>query len=241
MRLESTLSASLLQPKQPGRAADPANMTTFVCATCGKPFTGWTCRPRKYCSTTCSDAAKIGRPLPPGVVTGRAANPKNMTAFICEICGVSFTKRADRPRRFCSDACRIIGRRGVPTVIPITVGKVKADCPQCGETFEFYASWPRRFCSMKCYGASRFEGYAPYYGPRWDDACEAVRQRDGVCQRCGKAPKNNERALDVHHLTPFRLFGLERCDEANQLSNLVALCRSCHGIVEWSETRRKQG
>ena len=51
---------------------------------------------------------------------------------------------------------------------------------------------------------------------------ELVRARDVVCQGCGKTGAESGRALDVHHLQPFRFSG------DNSLDNLVALCRSCH-------------
>lgn len=49
-----------------------------------------------------------------------------------------------------------------------------------------------------------------------------MRACDGVCRGCGKTPTANGRALDVHHIEPFRFSG------DNSLDNLVALCRSCH-------------
>jgi len=51
---------------------------------------------------------------------------------------------------------------------------------------------------------------------------EQVRVRDRVCRRCGKTPEQNGRALDVHHLDPFRFSG------DNSTDRLIALCRSCH-------------
>lgn len=65
-------------------------------------------------------------------------------------------------------------------------------------------------------------GQALSYGPGWREIKEQVRARDGVCRNCGKAPKQNGRALDVHHLRPYRFSG------DNSPENLVALCRSCH-------------
>jgi predicted HNH restriction endonuclease len=40
------------------------------------------------------------------------------------------------------------------------------------------------------------------------------------------------RQLDVHHIIPFRKFGIERYQEANSLSNLICYCNLCHLIVE---------
>jgi DEAD/DEAH box helicase domain-containing protein len=67
------------------------------------------------------------------------------------------------------------------------------------------------------------------YGPQWNKLRELVRQRDGYrCQMCGTL--ENERAHDVHHKTPFRSF--TSAEQANQLSNLVTLCHTCHHKAE---------
>lgn len=65
-------------------------------------------------------------------------------------------------------------------------------------------------------------GKALYYGPGWKEIKELVRARDRICQNCGKTPEENGRALDVHHIGPYRFTG------DNDFRNLVALCRSCH-------------
>ncbi len=80
-------------------------------------------------------------------------------------------------------------------------------------------------------------GYEPYYGPGWRKTRRAVWARDTVCQRCGMTPEQNGKALDVHHIVPFRSFGIVRHEEANALSNLTALCHDCHLIVEWETNR----
>ncbi|MGD9889689.1 MAG: HNH endonuclease [Dehalococcoidia bacterium] len=81
-------------------------------------------------------------------------------------------------------------------------------------------------------------GSQEYYGPSWRAAKRATRKRDGVCQKCGISSKELGHALDVHHLVSFRSFGVERHEEANQLDNLIALCRTCHAFTEWGGNRR---
>ena len=67
------------------------------------------------------------------------------------------------------------------------------------------------------------------YGPEWSDIRERVRARDQFkCQGCGISEK--DRAHDVHHKIPFRSFTSPI--EANQPSNLVTLCTSCHRKAE---------
>jgi 5-methylcytosine-specific restriction endonuclease McrA len=67
-------------------------------------------------------------------------------------------------------------------------------------------------------------GYEPYYGPNWFEQREKALKRDNyTCQKCGA------RGDDVHHIIPFRKFGLANYLKANELSNLITLCKSCHG------------
>jgi len=67
------------------------------------------------------------------------------------------------------------------------------------------------------------------YGPNWASQRDQARARDGYhCQICG-VPELG-RAHDVHHKIPFRTFASYR--QANQLTNLITLCRPCHRRAE---------
>jgi DEAD/DEAH box helicase domain-containing protein len=67
------------------------------------------------------------------------------------------------------------------------------------------------------------------YGPDWEQQRQRARERDRFrCQVCG-APEQG-RAHDVHHKMPFRTFATY--ERANQLSNLITLCPSCHQRAE---------
>ncbi len=67
------------------------------------------------------------------------------------------------------------------------------------------------------------------YGPNWPDQRNLARARDGYrCQMCGRPEPGREH--DVHHKMPFRTFASYR--QANQLHNLVTLCRTCHQKAE---------
>lgn len=73
-------------------------------------------------------------------------------------------------------------------------------------------------------------GRFPYRGPNWLEQRRKCLKRDGyMCQR----PPCDSEDVDVHHLLPFRYFGLERYNEANALSNLITLCRSHHMKEEY--------
>jgi DEAD/DEAH box helicase domain-containing protein len=75
------------------------------------------------------------------------------------------------------------------------------------------------------------------YGPNWPQQRDAARARDGYrCSQCG-APEREDRRHDVHHITPFRVFGYvpgvnDAYELANRLENLVTLCSACHRRVE---------
>ncbi|MFQ5341968.1 MAG: Zn-binding domain-containing protein, partial [Anaerolineae bacterium] len=83
-----------------------------------------------------------------------------------------------------------------------------------------------------------------YRGPNWQQQRDAARARDGFrCRHCG-APERPDRQHDIHHLQPFRDFGYvpgqnERYRAANQLDNLITLCRVCHRQAE--NAQRFQG
>lgn len=81
------------------------------------------------------------------------------------------------------------------------------------------------------------------YGPNWPQQRAAARARDGFrCAICGAAEPPN-RQHDVHHKRPFRAFNYvpgvnQAYREANQLDNLVTLCRSCHQMLERGQRLR---
>jgi 5-methylcytosine-specific restriction endonuclease McrA/DNA invertase Pin-like site-specific DNA recombinase len=78
-------------------------------------------------------------------------------------------------------------------------------------------------------------GKEDYYGPSWYSARAEARDRDDCsCQRCGMTDaeheSNYDQKLHVHHIEPFRTF--DDPAEANQLDNLITLCRQCHNDLE---------
>lgn len=132
-------------------------------------------------------------------------------------------------KKFCGKRCN---DRYRSTVLDATIV-----CVYCGRT----KSLPKkqapeqRYCSLSCSRAhfntqyltgarnGRWRGgRALNYGPGWKQIKEAVRARDKFCRHCGKTPEENGRALDVHHINPFRF------SNDHDMANLVALCRSCH-------------
>ncbi len=67
------------------------------------------------------------------------------------------------------------------------------------------------------------------YGPNWQAQRKRARTRDGYrCQICRTPEQGREH--DVHHKIPFRRF--DSYQQANRLTNLITLCRSCHRQAE---------
>jgi endogenous inhibitor of DNA gyrase (YacG/DUF329 family) len=220
------------------------------CPTCGREFWYKRSWPRKYCSHACKGVAMQKPPRP---------------STLCEVCGASFITHPAKRNRFCSLACwgrwssaNLVGEShhntGREFGRPTNAGPVvTATCQICGADFVTKTSHQNRrhTCSKQCQNVwqSRTQsgenspawrgGHLPYYGPSWHSAKRATRRRDGVCQDCGTAPEVQGKALDVHHLVPFRAYGVERHEEANRLENLVALCVRCHLNREWASNRRE--
>jgi 5-methylcytosine-specific restriction endonuclease McrA len=124
-------------------------------------------------------------------------------------------------------------------------GRSKYTCDWCGDGFTRFQSKvgnPENvFCQKRCFYSWKSEntptgedhprwtgGYEPKYSDDWRSVRREVRNRDGVCRKCGK--KSKERELDVHHIKPVRKF--DSFDDAHNKENLVALCRSCHSEIE---------
>lgn len=73
---------------------------------------------------------------------------------------------------------------------------------------------------------------AGFRGHDWLAIAESVREKAGrCCERCAKSEADNGRRLDVNHKTPFHQSKNKL--QANKLSNLEALCRSCHQKTDW--------
>lgn len=81
-------------------------------------------------------------------------------------------------------------------------------------------------------------GIANEYGPNWLAQRRMALKRDAYrCQACGATRKQLGQTPDVHHIQPFRTFGYipganENYQQANELQNLICLCRSCHQKAE---------
>ena len=163
----------------------------------------------------------------------------------CNGCGKILMRppcQAKGERLFCSMACRPLDK----------IRKVPVQCHYCKCNFERFPHHvrERNFCGPKCHGKWRSEtfsgenswawkgGWQSYYGPDWNSQSRKARKRDGYqCQQCGQKQEKHYRALDVHHIKPFREFGYIPGEnnnhvQANNLQNLITLCPACHGKAD---------
>lgn len=127
-------------------------------------------------------------------------------------------------------------------------GKNTYQCPNCGDDVQRKPANTRGnnvFCDRDCYTDWKSEqmqgddhwnwkgGYTQ--GKNW----AAIRQRaldadDYQCQGCGLTEEEHRErygaGLSVHHIHPRMEF--DDPHEADQIDNLVALCRDCHSKWE---------
>jgi len=193
-----------------------------------------------------------------GQWTAENRNGKNSTNWEerekreCAWCGDEIERRPSYPdveHWFCPDKdCygkwRSKNKSGEDN--PRWVGCKKTECEICGEVMQIRPWEEKRTCgSSECISELRSGknhprwkgGYEPYYGPNWREQRRRARERDNhECQACGKTQEENGRELDVHHITPFREFvdddGNADYEAANDLDNLISLCKSCHREYE---------
>lgn len=182
-------------------------------------------------------------------------NVRKSADIECSFCGKMFYRSpANRIRsvqgQYCSRKCMAdayVGRN-VADKSPRWKGRDTRPCDYCGVPVTrplWEVDSGMTFCNRSCFGKWKAQnwtgsdnpcwrgGHAPYYGANWKRQQSEARRRDKhVCQLCGIAEIECRRALNVHHIVPFRFFGVERYKEANTLRNLVSLCDSCHKIAE---------
>ena len=153
--------------------------------------------------------------------------------LVCERCGSQFRarQRADKPRRYCSMACRDAAQRTKVTLV----------CRQCGRSFlrkAYQQDWSTErgpFCGMDCYGAWQREHTAGPTNPnfrrqsaargagQWErNRAEALARDHYRCVRCGSAAH-----LHVHHVVPWEAGQAD----PHELGNLETLCARHHRQV----------
>lgn len=191
-----------------------------LCPVCGlRPIT-W--KGAKTCSSACAYKQRRDRQGP-------------IACLGCRTMFRPYPSELQRGRGYCSRAC-----------FYRTDGKAQYDeatCVECGISFVrrpanmYQRKGGQKFCSLSC-SRAYFQGERspawrggsnPNRGAGWLKRAEEARARDDyLCRRCGKTQEQNGERLSVDHLIPWRSF--TSAQEANQLDNLVSLCRSCHAV-----------
>lgn len=174
---------------------------------------------QRYCTPECFHKARI-------------------QTIICAGCNTPFeTERKDKI--YCTPEC---GWKHRPTA---PINQLTKQCEQCKKDFQLWPSESHRFCSVQCSSKwlSEFrkgENNPAYIGgtfrkrgTNWITQRKLALKRDKhTCQRCKKKnSKTLKLIIDVHHIKPYRLFKGD-WKLANDLSNLITLCRQCHVLVE---------
>lgn len=152
----------------------------------------------------------------------------------CLYCKKEFNNTNDK---YCSYKC--FNKHRIDLIL-------KKPCAYCGKIFSSKKSFQDRpYCSVECSRAAIKSsgklakennpawrgGSISYRGPNWEKQRLKARNRDNnTCQLCGKT--SNKISLPVHHIVPFREFGIENYKKANELSNLITLCPKCHSRVD---------
>jgi 5-methylcytosine-specific restriction endonuclease McrA len=178
----------------------------------------------------------------------------------CTSCGQSITRPPshfpDSGRQFCNRECQgeWVSETNTGESNPSWKGgPVQVSCAVCGEQKMIGRSYSkqrkRHFCSPEHQGEWLAEnrtredaygwkgGYEGYYGQSWQQKRRERLEYDGhKCAVCGTSAEvhreKHGRGLHVHHITPFRKFGLEEHQAANHLDNLLTVCATCHHKIE---------
>lgn len=155
-----------------------------------------------------------------------------ISKYDCTVCGDDVLC-LDTDNPLCSFACK-------KTYNTVTNDgrELFKHCEECDTAFGTWPSHDFMFCSRSCYRdyddkrGLRVGGISEM-GTNWPPQREKALDRDShECQMCGA--DENDALLDVHHLTPRQHYlenGLD-VNEANELSNLITLCRKHHIGVE---------
>lgn len=210
-----------------------------TCSGCGTQF-----RERyvgqKFCSAECGFKFRKPREI------------THLKVCICEWCGKTFETRHDAPGRFCSHQCT---SEYAATQPPKGIRKpeihITLTCKVCGKPYQTTTHQVRErgssCCSRECVAILQSQlkrkegnpnyrgGTIIYRGANWGTQSRKALKRDGhKCQICGKKVGRHKADYGIHHIKPFRQFGDDYLT-ANQLSNLITLCRSCHARVEYGD------
>lgn len=247
------------------KAPTPRTRMQVECANCKKPMEIAPNRVnrggRLFCSYSCMGQYRSVHWKGEGSPTWQGGEIETA----CDQCGKVLHRHPYKANRgdhqFCNQKCMgaWVARHRIGPNHPLWQGGAPEEtCDWCGKAYRRFrgkrdAKYTAQFCSRKCQSAwqdgKRTGAESPvwrggnvgYYGPNWHAQKRAARKRDGyACQHCGKHQNKCRRALDVHHIQPFRTFGYipgtnDHYLQANDLTNLITLCPQCHKQAEYAK------
>lgn len=212
------------------------------CPGCGVSFRRREGKKQKYCTAICGFKNR-SRPQ---------RDPSKTKTFTCIVCDKSFETWAYRNPTCCSRKCASTLSKDIPKP---TKRKPEIHivliCVTCGKEYRTNTHHVRlrgsAYCSRKCMGEAKSQtmkaagnpnyrgGTITYRGGNWGKQKRAALERDGYCcQICRKKVGRKNWDYGIHHIVPYREFNGDY-KSANQLANLITLCRSCHARVEWGK------
>ncbi|WP_369117591.1 HNH endonuclease [Mycobacteroides abscessus] len=184
----------------------------------------------------------------PGIGGAKRRSQRTIECAVCDQVVSVTPQQVSDGIRTCSESCRkeLISRAKGGLGIGV--------CESCGVEYQvsrFHLRAGRRFCGDTCRLAwfalqtptgedNPFwnGGGVEYYGSSWAAARRAAWERDNeTCASCGRSTQELGERPIVHHKIPFKSFGVENHEIANQLDNLTCLCRSCHLKEHWKMRR----
>ena len=220
------------------------------CECCGKEFFIQPHIVKKNCSLECARISTSQKLV-------------NRAEIECDYCQAKIERISSRlsinTHNFCDNTCHgkwksehLIGSNNP------AYRRIDRICANCGERISIIPSrdkYENVYCDRECmaehYSKSEmFSGQnSPVwkggkttrneYGANWMSVRKKVRERENYsCLRCGKTEEENNQELSVHHIKNFKLY--ETYQEANNLENLVGLCRECHTFVHSNRNIEKQ-
>lgn len=240
---------------------------TYTCGHCGQTFEDYpsnrTGHSIYFCNRACQSTWQSEHRRRENSPSWKGARV-TLTCVICKQPYETSTHQAKHYNsRFCSRACvkKWLSENHSGENSPSWKGvSAERPCDECGKMYRPHSTSKKRqqeqrngFCSRTCSGiwksknlvgerAARWTGgKTEYYGPNWMRQARAARKRDGhKCRHCGTKKGQKKKALDVHHIKPFKSFGYIPGENdyylaANDLTNLITLCPACHKDAETGE------
>lgn len=198
----------------------------------------------------------------------------NYKTYVCDYCGGDFKRNKNNieDHKFCGEECfskylvdnNIYSKDNHPHW---SGDRIKKECKFCGESYKVAPGLAEitSFCKQECQANWESKnrtgenhplwegGYDSYNKGNWTTVRKKVRKsRPNKCKKCGMKEEQHydkyDRDLDVHHIKPLKTF--DDPNKANNTTNLVVVCKSCHqeleqlsileqerelGLMEWRE------